>query len=89
VLSKGRHPFGERFEREKNILEGKCDLSHIDKELLQEKQFEAVHLIGQMLQSEAEKRPSADELLKHVFFWPNDKKLKLMQDLSDKLEFNN
>jgi len=26
--------------------------------------------------------------LKHIYFWSNDKKLKLIQDLSDRLEFN-
>lgn len=26
--------------------------------------------------------------MKHIFFWSNDKKLKLIQDLSDRLEFN-
>ena len=41
-----------------------------------------------MIKNDPNKRPNADELLKHIFFWSNDKKLKLIQDLSDRLEFN-
>lgn len=42
-----------------------------------------------MIKNDPSKRPNASELLKHIFFWSNDKKLKLIQDLSDRLEFNN
>jgi len=40
-----------------------------------------------MLDLDPKKRPSAKSLLTHIFFWSNDKKLKLIQDVSDKLEF--
>ena len=42
-----------------------------------------------MIHNDPKKRPDAINLLKHIFFWSNDKKLKLLQDLSDRLEFNN
>ena len=42
-----------------------------------------------MLDLDPKKRPSAKSLLTHIFFWSNDKKLKLIQDVSDKLEFQN
>ena len=42
-----------------------------------------------MIHNDPKKRPDAVQLLKHIYFWSNDKKLKLIQDLSDRLEFNN
>lgn len=46
-------------------------------------------MIELMIHNDPKKRPTTQECLKHIFFWSNEKKLKLMQDLSDKLEFNN
>lgn len=89
LLSRGEHPFGQRFEREKNILSNKVSLHGILPELTRERQKEAAHLIEQMLHPEPKRRPSAAQLLMHIFFWTNDKKLKLIQDVSDKLEFQN
>ena len=40
-----------------------------------------------MLHPEPKKRPTAAQLLMHIFFWTNDKKLKLIQEVSDKLEY--
>lgn len=57
--------------------------------LTQERLKEAQNLIEYMIKNDPNKRPNAAELLKHIFFWTNDKKLKLIQDLSDRLEFNN
>ena len=37
ILSRGDHPFGRRFEREKNILSNKLSLSGILPELTQER----------------------------------------------------
>jgi hypothetical protein len=42
-----------------------------------------------MIHNDPKKRPDAVQLLRHIYFWSNDKKLKLIQDLSDRLEFNN
>lgn len=53
-----------------------------------ERKAEAINLIQMMIDPDPEKRPSAATLLSHVFFWSNDKKLKIIQDLSDRLEFN-
>eukprot|EP00347_Sterkiella_histriomuscorum_P021552 403333575 len=89
LLSKGHHPFGQRFEREKNILNGKFNISQILEQLTYERSREAENLIALMIQQDPKKRPTATQLLAHIFFWSNDKKLKLIQDLSDKLEFNN
>lgn len=42
LLSKGNHPFGQRFEREKNILKGAYKLDKIEYELVEERYTEAV-----------------------------------------------
>jgi serine/threonine protein kinase len=64
-------------------------LNALDPDLTQERDKEAINLIEIMIKNDPAKRPKADELLRHIFFWTNDKKLKLIQDLSDRLEFNN
>lgn len=42
-----------------------------------------------MTEKDPRKRPNVNDLMNHQYFWSNDKKLKLIQDVSDKLEFNN
>ena len=66
----------------------KYQLNMLDLDLLQERYKEAQDLIEKMIYYEPKKRPDANILLKHLFFWSNDKKLKLIQDLSNHLEFN-
>jgi hypothetical protein len=44
-MSKGDHPFGKRYEREKNILNQKFTLNHLDYDLVQERYKEAQNLI--------------------------------------------
>jgi serine/threonine-protein kinase/endoribonuclease IRE1 len=88
-LSKGDHPFGKRYERERNIMQQQYNLNSLDLDLVQERKREAQNLIEQMIKNNPSKRPTIDEILKHIYFWSNDKKLKLIQDLSDRLEFNN
>ena len=45
ILSKGEHPFGKRYEREKNILNQKNSLNMLDYDLVQERYKEAQNLI--------------------------------------------
>jgi len=45
ILSKGEHPFGKRYEREKNILNQKHSLNMLDYDLVQERYKEAQNLI--------------------------------------------
>lgn len=78
LLSKGDHPFGKRYEREKNILSNKFNISNILEVLTRERIKEAENLIALMINIEPKRRPSASELLSHVYFWSNDKKLKLI-----------
>lgn len=55
--------------------------------LIGERQEEFEHLIGMMIKSDPKLRSKASKLLNHVFFWSNDKKLKIIQEISDKLEY--
>jgi hypothetical protein len=45
MLSKGKHPFGERVDRESNILNDVYKLKDIDNILVKERKAEAFDLI--------------------------------------------
>ena len=75
LLSKGKHPFGENFHRQANILGGKSDLCHLD----EEKQSVEVSLISKMVAAEPNDRPPAAAVLKHPTFWSKDKILTFLQ----------
>jgi serine/threonine-protein kinase/endoribonuclease IRE1 len=49
-ITKGKHPFGEYYERDMNIIKGNFDLFVVDHIP------EAVHLISQLLQPKPEDR---------------------------------
>lgn len=49
LLSKGGHPYGQRFEREKNIISNRYKLDKIDYELVEERYSEAVQLVEMMI----------------------------------------
>ena len=40
-----------------------------------------------MIKPDPKLRSKASKIINHVFFWSNDKKLKVIQEMSDKLEF--
>jgi len=40
-----------------------------------------------MIKSDPKLRSKSTKILNHVFFWSNDKKLKVIQEISDKLEY--
>ena len=74
VLSKGSHPFGNRFERRRNILGGEFRLDKV-KHLP-----EAYHLIACMINYNPEYRPTASQVLSHPFFWSTEKKLAVLAE---------
>lgn len=41
-----------------------------------------------MIKPDPKLRSRTNKILNHVFFWNNDKKLKVIQEISDKLEYN-
>ncbi|KAI0267430.1 ribonuclease 2-5A-domain-containing protein [Gloeopeniophorella convolvens] len=83
-LTNGGHPFGERFEREVNIVRGQMALGGL--EGFGEEGSEAVDLISQMLAPEAADRPDTTTCLMHPYFWEPGRRLGFLQDASDRFE---
>lgn len=84
VVSQGSHPFGKSIQRQANILLGKYSLEHL--QIDKHEDIIARDLIEQMLSMEPNKRPSAECILKHPFFWSLEKELQFFQDVSDRIE---
>uniref|UniRef100_H3B8N1 Serine/threonine-protein kinase/endoribonuclease IRE1 n=1 Tax=Latimeria chalumnae TaxID=7897 RepID=H3B8N1_LATCH len=84
VLSEGSHPFGKSLQRQANILLGAYNLDHLNPD--KHEDIVAHELIEQMLNLNAQKRPSAKSVLKHPFFWSLEKQLQFFQDVSDRIE---
>ena len=81
VLTKGEHPFGNRLEREMNIVRNTPNL-----DLLQNEPA-ALDLVARTLDRLPTSRPSCSQILAHPYFWPASKQISLLLDLSDRLEF--
>ncbi|GAA5969518.1 hypothetical protein JCM11641_008141 [Rhodosporidiobolus odoratus] len=84
VLTRGEHPFGGRYEREMNILQGKACLERLDG--LGEEAVEVQDLILRMVATDPRDRPAADAVLLHPFFWNPQKRLLFICDASDRFE---
>lgn len=84
VLTKGEHPFGGRYEREMNILQGKASVERLDG--LGEEAVEVQDLILRMVASDPRERPTAEAVLLHPFFWNAQKRLLFICDASDRFE---
>lgn len=78
TLTNGLHPFGNRVNREQNILNEHYDLTAL--------QPEERHLIRQMIKAQPGHRPTAQHVCHHCMFWTVEMKLGFMQNLSDRLE---
>jgi len=84
TLTNGGHPFGDRFEREVNILKGVKCLDGLER--FGEEGSDAVELISSMLSIEASDRPDTTTCLLHPFFWDQGRRLSFLQDASDRFE---
>ncbi|GAA5867075.1 hypothetical protein JCM3774_004381 [Rhodotorula dairenensis] len=84
LLTGGEHPFGGRYEREMNILQGKASLERLDG--LGEEAVEVQDLILRMVATDPRERPTADAVLLHPFFWNAQKRLLFLCDASDRFE---
>ncbi|KAM3598819.1 uncharacterized protein V6R79_023021 [Siganus canaliculatus] len=84
VVSQGSHPFGKSLQRQANILLGSYSLDHLQND--KHGDIVARDLIEQMLNMEPHRRPSAESVLKHPFFWSLEKELQFFQDVSDRIE---
>lgn len=79
-ITGGRHPFGDHFERDVNIVKNQKDL------FLVEYIPEAEHLISRLLNPDPELRPKALEVLHHPMFWDSELRLSFLRDTSDRVE---
>lgn len=79
-ITGGRHPFGDRLERDINIVKNKADL------FLVAYNPEAVDLLSSLLDPDAELRPKASEVFNHPFFWDSEMRLSFFRDASDRVE---
>ncbi|CAE6496214.1 unnamed protein product [Rhizoctonia solani] len=84
VLSGGDHAYGDRFERDVNILRDEKRLGWLER--LGEEGFEAIGLIENMLSPDPKKRPDTTKCLIHPFFWTPGRRLTFLQDASDRFE---
>lgn len=85
ILSGGGHPFGDRYLREGNIINGKYDLSAI-KKLCPDDHVEATDLIKSMISLYPSTRPSTTRIMNHPYFWSFKKKLEFLLKVSDRFE---
>ncbi|KAJ7625014.1 hypothetical protein DFH06DRAFT_1142336 [Mycena polygramma] len=84
TLTNGSHPFGDRYEREANIMKDAKNLKGLER--FGEEGEEAVDLIDSMLHAEAHERPDTTTCLLHPFFWDPGRRLTFLQDASDRFE---
>ncbi|XP_063816976.1 serine/threonine-protein kinase/endoribonuclease IRE1 isoform X1 [Pseudophryne corroboree] len=84
VVSQGKHPFGKSLQRQANILLGAYSLDCLNLE--KHEDLVGHHLIKQMIDKDPQKRPSAEAVLKHPFYWSLEKQLQFFQDVSDRIE---
>ena len=85
-LTGGSHPFDKdgKFMREANIVKGHYDISALD--CLGDYQWEAKDLASSMLNHNPKERPDAATILTHPFFWPPEKRLDFLCQVSDGFE---
>lgn len=80
ALTGGRHPFGQRCEREANVLANRVDLAPLAA------QPEALHVVRHLLDPQPDARMPLARVLAHPLFWDAHKRLGLLLDVSDLLE---
>ncbi|KAJ3895960.1 hypothetical protein GG344DRAFT_37696 [Lentinula edodes] len=85
MLTGGSHPFGDRFEREINIIKGVKDITTLG-ERYGEEGVDAADLIEKMLNPDSSLRPDTSSCLLHPFFWDSGRRLNFLQDASDRFE---
>ncbi|KAI9885635.1 MAG: hypothetical protein M1823_002555 [Watsoniomyces obsoletus] len=85
ILSRGSHPFGDRYMREANIVRGQYNLDQLQG--LADYGYEAEALIESMLDPDPRRRPDATTVMIHPLFWSPEKRLSFLCDVSDHFEW--
>ena len=85
-LTNGQHPFDkqDKFMREANIVKGTYNIDALG--CLGDYQWEARHLIEEMLKHNPKERPDAAAILRHPFFWSAEDRLNFLCEVSDGFE---
>lgn len=82
VLTGGDHPYGNAvFSRDGNIAAGIPTLTSLESLGLPE----AIDIVRKMIDPLASRRPTAEQVLLHPFFWTDATKLSFLVDISDRL----
>ena len=76
ILSKGKHPYGNRFDRHHNLSKGEFDLKDLSDAC-------AKDLITWMLQHDPTKRPDVDECLKHPYLRKAEENFNLVSGVGN------
>ncbi|GAB1607689.1 serine/threonine-protein kinase/endoribonuclease IRE1-like, partial [Argonauta hians] len=82
VATKGQHVFGNKLQRQANIMAGLFNLSY----LADESYYVCRSLVLQMISFSPDDRPTAGTVLKHPYFWTQLQQLQFFQDISDRIE---
>lgn len=80
AFSGGQHPFGDRYERDANVLRGNVDLFPI------EHLPEAVHAIRCLLSVKPSDRLTSAAVQLHPVLWDAETRLAFLKDASDRVE---
>ncbi len=79
MSSGGRHPFGDSYARDSNILHRPPDVSALGGH-----NPEAANLLLAMLSKDAALRPGMPAVLAHPLWWGPEVQLQFLVDISDR-----
>jgi serine/threonine-protein kinase/endoribonuclease IRE1 len=85
ILSNGQHPFGDKYMREANIVQGTYSLDYLDEYQMADA-VEAKYLISRMISRDPRQRPDATDVLLHPLFWSPERRLDFLLKVSDRFE---
>ena len=85
ILTNGQHPFGDKYMREANIVQGTYSLDYLDEYQMADA-VEAKDLISRMISRNPRQRPDATNVLLHPLFWSPERRLDFLLKVSDRFE---
>jgi serine/threonine-protein kinase/endoribonuclease IRE1 len=96
TISEGKHPFGNTYSCQDNILRGQYNLEHLTSIrklsfhkihiLLLSEDYIALNAIEKMIEQEPTKRPPMHAVASHPIFWSKERQLSFFMEVSDRIE---